>query len=196
MSGVEVEVGGGAEVELDGAGAGVELPVGGGLAAGFDVAGAGAGFEAAGDAAEVDVAGAGLGADVAAAGLLEFDVAGAGAEGRRGPGCRRRGRCRSRIWALRVAPTFWISMSPEPVAGVNAGGAGEGLRRSRWRCCGRDRWSGCSPMVMSLPLWTMGGLLTICWMRLTSLSPLIHELLAWTWPMMWTWLSEPGLRWM
>src|ERR1700733_422303 len=42
----------------------------------------------------------------------------------------------------------------------------------------------------------MGGLLAICWMRLsTSLPPLIQPLwLEWRWATMWTWLAEPGCR--
>src|SRR5580704_6199494 len=41
----------------------------------------------------------------------------------------------------------------------------------------------------------MGGLLTICWMRLsTSLPPLIQPWLEWRWATMWTWLAEPGWR--
>ena len=53
-----------------------------GCPCGFDVAATGAGFEGAGESLKADTAAAGLGFDVAGAGLLEFDVAGAGAEGR------------------------------------------------------------------------------------------------------------------
>ena len=93
--GVEVEVGV-ADDEADGAAAGGELPVCGGLACGFDVAAAGAGFEGSGEAAEVNVAAAGFSFDVAGAGLLEFECRRSRCRGSRVPGCRERGRSRSR----------------------------------------------------------------------------------------------------
>src|SRR5258707_13629328 len=78
--GVEVEVGV-ADYETDGAAACAELPVCGGLACGFDVAAACAGFESPVEAAEANAAAAGLGFDIAGPGLLEFNVAGSGAQG-------------------------------------------------------------------------------------------------------------------